>query len=77
LRDYYHKSLVIGSSKGRTVFLWCGAPGGSDSPNDAVPHADRERWGFLIQEVLALLRDESFELDLIGYASELERLFSG
>ena len=50
--------------------------GWSDRPNDAVPQADRERvvGGVLIQEELAWLRDESFELDLIGYASELERL---
>ena len=50
--------------------------GWSDCPNDAVPQADRERvvGGALIQEELAWLHDESFDLDLIGYATELERL---
>ena len=50
--------------------------GWSDCPNDAVPQADREPvvGGTLIQEELAWLRDESLELDLIGYATERERL---
>ena len=49
--------------------------GWSDRPDDAVPQADRERVvaGALIQEELALLRDESFDLDLIGFdATDLE-----
>ena len=42
-RDYYHKLLVIGSSKGRAIFLVRRAGfGWSDRPDDAVPHADRE-----------------------------------
>jgi hypothetical protein len=53
--------------------------GWSDRPDDAVPQADRERVvaGALIQEELAWLRDESFDLDLIGFdATELERLLA-
>jgi hypothetical protein len=43
--------------------------GWSNRPDDAVPHADRERVvaGALIQEGLAWLRDGSFDLDLIGF----------
>ena len=51
--------------------------GWSDPPNDTVPQADRERVvaGALIREGLALLHNESFDLDLIGVdATELERL---
>jgi hypothetical protein len=53
--------------------------GWSDRPDDAVPHADRERVvvGALIQEEMALLDNESFDLDLIGFAAtELERLLA-
>ena len=53
--------------------------GWSDRPDDAVPQADRERVvaGALIQEELAWLRDESFDLDLIGFdATELTSGFS-
>ena len=52
--------------------------GGSDRPDNAVPHADRERAaGALIQEAPALLHNESFDLDLIGFdATELERLLA-
>ena len=53
--------------------------GWSDRPDDAVPHANRERVvaGALIQEGLALLHNESFDLDLIGFdATELERLLA-
>ena len=42
--------------------------GWSDRPNDAVRQGYRERVvaRALIQEELALLHDESFDLDLIG-----------
>ena len=53
--------------------------GWSDRPDDAVPHADRERpvAGALIQEAPAFLHNESFHLDLIGFdATELERLLA-
>jgi hypothetical protein len=53
--------------------------GWSHCPDDAVPQADRARVvaGALVQEELAWLRDESFDLDLIGFdATELERLLA-
>jgi hypothetical protein len=53
--------------------------GWSDRPDDAVPHADRERAvaGALIQEAPPLLHNESFDLDLIGFdVTELERLLA-
>jgi hypothetical protein len=71
--------LYIGSSKGRAVFLGAAHQVRLIRPNDAVPQADRERVvaDALIQEELAWLRDESFDLDLIGFdATELERLLA-
>jgi hypothetical protein len=57
----------------RTGFGW------SERRDDAVPHAYREQVvaGALIQEELARLRDESFDLDLSGFnVTELERLLA-
>jgi hypothetical protein len=57
-------------------FSWCGAPG-SAGPTVRTTQFPTRIVSALIQEGRALLHNESFDLDLIGFdATELERLLA-